>query len=128
MSLPRPAPRSSPRILAPAWPSVLTATRDGRHGRLLASRPGRLLPLPTGRQTLPSHLSSQHLQARTAPTVLARSKPAFRMPYAGCARPLQTIVGHLTRLPTDMESVWVIPGVQPGAIGVEVSVNLVLAH
>jgi hypothetical protein len=57
-----------------------------------------------------SHLPSQRLQARTAPTVLARSMPVFRMPYAGCARPLQIIAGHLARLPTDMERVWVILG------------------
>jgi hypothetical protein len=32
------------------------ATQDGRHGRLPTSRPGRLLPLPPGRQALPGHL------------------------------------------------------------------------
>jgi DNA-binding transcriptional MerR regulator len=37
---PGPAPGSSPRTSAPAWPPALTATQDGRFGRLPTSRPG----------------------------------------------------------------------------------------
>jgi hypothetical protein len=129
VSLPGPAPRSPPRTMAPAWPSVLTATRgmvamaDALHPDLddcfhcpqgdkpcpATYQPGAWLAQPPAQPPTnpahgwPSHLPSQHLQAMTAPTVVARSKPAFRMPYAGCARPLQTIAGHLARLPTDME-------------------------
>jgi hypothetical protein len=90
VSLPGPAPRSSPRILAPAWPSVLTATRDGRHGRLLASRPGRLLPLPPGRQTLPSHLPTRRMAGpATCPANTCRPGPLpplwrDRSQHSGC--------------------------------------------
>ena len=83
--------------------------------------PDECLHCPQGDKPCPATyqpgawLASQRLQAMTAPAVLARSKPAFRMPCAGCARPLQTIVGDQGRLPTDMESVWVILGLQPGA-------------
>jgi len=45
-----------PRIPASAWPPTLTATQDGRHGRLPASRPRWLLPLPPGRQAVSGHL------------------------------------------------------------------------
>jgi len=42
-----------PPTSAPAWPPTLTATQDGRHGRLPESRPGRLLPLPQGDKPCP---------------------------------------------------------------------------
>ena len=108
------------------WPTPCIQTRTIASTAPRATNPAQ--PPTNPAHGWPSHLPSQHLQAMTAPTVLARSKPAFRMPSAGCARPLQTIAGHLARRPTDMESVWVILGIQPGAIGMVVPVNLVLAH
>ena len=91
------------------WPTPCIQTRT------IASTAPRATN-PAQPPTNPAHgWPSQRLQAMTAPTVLARSTPAFRMPCAGCARPLQTIAGDQGRLPTDMESVWVILGLQPGA-------------
>jgi len=80
----------SPRIMAPAWPSVLTATRDGRHGRPRTSRPGRLLPLPPGRQTLPSHLPTRRMAGpATCPANTCRPGPLpgfwrDRSQHSGC--------------------------------------------
>ena len=90
VSLPGPASRSPPRIMASAWPSVLTATRDGRHGRPRTSRPGRLLPLPPGRQTLPSHLPTRRMAGpATCPANTSRPGPLpgfwrDRSQHSGC--------------------------------------------
>ena len=93
-----------PRILAPAWPPLLTATRDDRHGRLPASRPGRLLPLPPGRQTLPSHLPTRRMAGPvTCPANTCRPGPLppfwrDRSQHSGC--PTQAARGRYRPSPT----------------------------
>jgi hypothetical protein len=74
----------------------LTAPQDGRHGRLPTARPGRLLPpppratSPARPPTSPGHgWPSQPLQAGTAASVLASSKPASSRPSASCTAPWQ---------------------------------------
>jgi hypothetical protein len=77
---PRPAHRRSLRSSAPAGPPTLTATQDGRHGRLPASRPQRLLPLPPGRQALPGHLPARDM-AGPATCRASASSPGPPLPF-----------------------------------------------
>lgn len=53
-----------------------------------------------------SHLPSQLVPSRTAPTVLPRSKPAFRRLCAGCGRLSETIPGHLAGVLNGHGKVW----------------------
>jgi hypothetical protein len=52
----------------------------------------------------PRNLPSQHLQARTAPSVLATSTPASSRPSATCTRPWPATPDDLADLPADMDS------------------------
>jgi hypothetical protein len=67
-------------------------------------------PCPaTYRPTSPGHgwridLPSQRLRSRTAPSVLATSRPASSRPYADCTKPWQATPDDLASLPADMKS------------------------
>ena len=120
--LPGPAPRSPPRISAPAWPPA--PDRDPGWSpwptpyiqtRMIASTAPRATS-PARSPTSPGHgwpssLPSQHLQSRAAPIVLTRSTPASSRPSAGCMRPWPAAPGDLAGLLADMKRVWVVVGV-----------------
>jgi hypothetical protein len=106
---------------APAWPPALTATQDGRHGRLSVSRLRRLLPLPLGRHALPSHPPARGM-AGAAPCRASACGPGpppafWRHRGQHPAGSTQTPRGHGRRPPTTWPacrltwSAWVVIGV-----------------
>jgi hypothetical protein len=111
----RPAPRTPPDLGAgltarpdrdPGWspwptPHLQTSTIAFIAPR--ATGPARS-PTSPG-HGWPSNLPNQHLQARTAPGVLATSTPASIRNFANCTRPWLATPDGLVDLPADMEHI-----------------------